>query len=228
MDYRFICQPISNGTETIASEILVRELKADRTLSLDSSSVLSWAIESPERLQQIDMDALEMAIASPKHLPHHVNISPATVGSWDYYAKLGRAYKDGVDPKSLILEVSEFLDPTSEIARSWLASVKCMGFPIVLDDFGNCHSNNRALSLFRPDGIKIDGAIVRGIADSYNRGLIKKDLQFCLDYELSCVAEHVENKWIYEALVGLCDRIGYHDLQYQGWLFGKGELCQVG
>ena len=234
MEYGFVCQPISNGVlaedgfEVVAYEILAREVIDDRP-SLASTSVLDWAREKVGRLREIDRDALELAIAAAqKGVPHHVNISVETVGDWGYFSELGMAYQNGVPQHLIVLEVSEAIDPTPESVQAWIAQIKAFGFPLILDDFGHYHGNNRAHYLLRPAGIKIDGDLVRRISDPYVSGLIEADLAFCKKWDLFCVAEHVENELIYRELVKLCDRLQFDKLLYQGWYFGTGELCKMG
>jgi EAL domain-containing protein (putative c-di-GMP-specific phosphodiesterase class I) len=227
MRYTFICQPISDGCQPVAYEILVRGLSEDNEL-LPAPEVLAWAKEELERLRKIDLDALELAIALiPRGIPSHVNISDATMCSTDYFGKLASALLSGLDPKMVIVEITESVEPTPDTA-AWITQIRDMGFGVYLDDFGQLHSNNHALTLYRPSGIKIDGEIVRKVIDAYSAGVIGKDLIFCGEYGLDCVAEHVENVLIFNALQKICDRVGYKKLQYQGWYFGTGELCSVG
>jgi len=229
MQYGFVCQPISNGIETVAYEILARELIDDDRAAIASSSVLQWARAEVGRLRSIDRDALELAIASaPAGIPHHINISVETVGDYGYFAELGRMLLDGIDPSLIVLEISEAIDPTPESTQRWIGQIKGMGFPVVLDDFGHHHGNNRALNLLDPAGIKIDGEIVRHATEKRILKIIEKDLRFCQEQELFCVAEHVANEAIYRELVKLCDRIGFDKLLYQGWHFKAGELCRKG
>ena len=232
MKYGFICQPISNGVknaendfEIVAYEILVREILGDRP-SISSASVLAWAHAEMGRLREIDRDALELAIASaPSGIPHHVNVGLETIEDWAYFAELGKALLDRMDPRLIVLEISEAIDPMPESVTRWISQIKSMGFPVILDDFGRHHSNNHALMLYRPDGIKIDGEIIRGILDPHNLKIIEKDIKFCQQADLFCVAEHVQSEAIFEELVKLCDRLGFTNLLYQGWHIGKGELC---
>ena len=226
MRYTFIFQPISDGSQTAAYEILVRGVSQDNEL-LPALTVLEWAKEELDRLRQIDLDALELAIALiPQGIPSHVNVSEATVCSVEYFKRLGEILLSGLNPAMIAVEISEAIEPTPEV-QLWVTQVRDMGFGIYLDDFGCFHSNDTALTLYRPTGIKIDGQIVRGVADIYYAGVIRKELLFCKDYDLECVAEHVENVFIFNALKRICDRIGYDKLQYQGWHFGTGELCTV-
>ena len=225
MKYGFICQPISNGTEVVAYEILVREVQGDRP-SISSASVLAWAHAEVGRLREIDRDALELAIASsPAGIPHHVNVSLETVGDYGYFAEMGKALLNRIDPRLIVVEISEEIDPMPEAAQRWVSQIKSMGFSIVLDDFGRHHSNNHALMVHSPTGIKIDGEIIRNILSPKTLEIVEKDLRYCQRADLFCVAEHVENEAIFDELVKLCDRLKFKNLLYQGWHIGKGELC---
>ena len=220
--YHFIRQPITDAnSEIYAYELLARDGQSDLACPLLQSM-------DDNGIRQLDLDALELAIAlAPSGIPHHVNASKQSVGDWGYFARLGKALKDGVEPSMVVVEVNEETLPT-EVAQSWLACVKGMGFPVYLDDFGTYHSNNLALSMFRPAGLKIDGEIVRKVSDRYNVSLVRKELEFCLDQDpiLGCVAEHVENEAILVKLEAIARKVGYPKLLYQGWYFGKGERVE--
>lgn len=227
MQYGFVCQPVSDGSSVVAYEMLVRQIEGDRP-SQSSTSVLQWAHQEIGRLREIDREALELAIAAAQNgIPHHVNISLETVGDYGYFAELGKVLLDGGNPNLIVLEISEAIDPTPEFTQRWIGQIKAMGFPVILDDFGHSHGNNRALNLLNPDGIKIDGEIVRHATEKRILKIIEKDLRFCQEQGLSCVAEHVANESIYRELVKLCDRLGFENLLYQGWYFGSGELCSA-
>jgi EAL domain-containing protein (putative c-di-GMP-specific phosphodiesterase class I) len=226
MRYTFIFQPISDGSQPVAYEILVRGVSQDNEL-LPSLGVLEWAKEELDRLRQIDLDALELAIALiPQGITSHVNVSEATVGSVDYFKRLGEILISGLNPAMIAVEISEEIEPTPEV-QVWITQVRDMGFGIWMDDYGYWHSNDTTRVRYKPTGIKIDGQIVRGVSDIYYAGVICKELLFCKEYDLECVAEHVENVLIFNALKRICDRIGYNRLHYQGWYFGTGDLCTV-
>lgn len=224
MRYTFICQPIVYNDTAIAHEVLVRGL-GDRGVILPAPIVLSWAKPDDDRMRQIDLDALECAISqASKKIPHHVNLSRASIGHPDYLSRLGEYLLAGNDPSLIAVEVSEEIEPSPD-RRSWLGYITSMGFDLVLDDFGRNHSNNHALALYRPAGVKIDGEIVKHVGDSYYAGIIKKDLVFCKEHRLTCIAECVENPRIYKALKSLRDHLDFPELRFQGWYLGVGDRC---
>ena len=224
MRYTFICQPITLDGKTVAHEVLVRGL-SDRDLLLPAQIVLDLAETNEDWMRQVDMDALDTAIISSqdKH-PHHVNLSAASIGHPDYLSRLGEYLLAGKDPSLIVIEISESIEPTLD-RREWLSYITSMGFELVLDDFGRCHSNNYSLALYRPSGIKIDGEITKFVTDDFYSGIIRKDLLFCKERVMSCVAECVENPKIFKALKLLSDRAEFPELRFQGWHLGVGELC---
>jgi EAL domain-containing protein (putative c-di-GMP-specific phosphodiesterase class I) len=228
MRYGYLRQPIASSDGSIRGyEILAREMVEDE-LASSSESLLKWAWEDCQRIREIDCKALDWAISlTPDGFPYHVNLGAETVGDWAYFSKLGSALKAGV-ASLIIFEISEEIDPGDENARIWIEMIRAMGFSVYLDDFGYFHSNNRSLKSFRPNGLKLDGEIVRGVADLYTLGILEKELLFCQKHGLACVAEHVENPLILKALSELCDRIDFKGLLYQGWHFGKGDLIHAG
>lgn len=214
MDYYFIRQPIApSSLLPTAYELLVR----------GTDGLACSVLRQVYNIRQVDLDALELAIAlSVDGLRYHVNCSKQTVGDWVYFARLGKARREGVNPKAITIEVSEDLVP-SEDARFWLRSVQDMGFPICLDDFGRAHSNNLAYSMYLPDILKIDGEFVRNIESSCNAELVEKEMAFCKKRRIACIAEHVENEKILAKLQTIAHSIGFSDLHYQGWFIGRGE-----
>jgi len=222
--YHFIRQPIARADKTpVAYELLVRG-------STDQAhSILEGA--SDAYIRQIDLDALEVAIAlAPGCIPHHVNCSRQSVSDWDYFARLGQALKDGINPKMVVVEVNEAIAPDTPVLFR-LTCIRDLGYPLFLDDFGTFHSNNLMLSKLRPTGLKIDGEIVKKVADLYecdfNIAIVEKDLRFCQEHGLTCIVEHVENDMILQELQLIAHRVGFSGLLFQGWAIGKGVRVEV-
>jgi len=221
-NYHFIRQPIARSDRSIAAyELLVRADGSDLAYT-----VLNRA--TPEEVVEIDKDALELAIAlAPGGIPHHCNLSIHTVLDWSYFAILGRALVDGVNPALVVIEINEAITP-DEASLRWLTQIRDMGFPILLDDFGTFHSNSYALAELEPSGFKIEGEIVKKLNKKINSEIVEKKLMLCKEHGLMCVAEHVENAVILERLEAIARRVGFEGLLYQGWEIGRGEKTEKG
>ncbi len=96
-----------------------------------------------------------------------INLSPVQFRHVDLLEVLERLIaKRGVDPKRIVLEVTEgVLLESSDRNRQTLDAIRALGFKVALDDFGTGYSSLRYLSDFRFDKIKIDRAFVTGIEE---------------------------------------------------------------
>jgi len=102
----------------------------------------------------------------------------------------------GLDPRRLQVEVTETaLLVDFGIARENLQALRAAGARILLDDFGAGHASISYLSQMQFDGVKLDGSLIAGVADSMrSRRLLKGVIDLCASLGLPCVAEHVETE----------------------------------
>lgn len=123
----------------------------------------------------------------------------------------------GMDPRRLQVEVTETaLLVDFGVARDNLKALRAAGARILLDDFGAGHASISYLSEMRFDGVKLDGSLIAGIADSLRgRRLLKGVIDLCESLGLPCVAEHVET----EDQLALLREFGCRD--GQGYLLSK-------
>ena len=105
-----------------------------------------------------------------------------------------------------------------EVIKSFIKEVKNLGVRIAIDDFGAGYSNFERLLDYQPDILKIDGSLIKNIADdSFSLSVVQTVVRFAKEQNLKIVAEFVENEDIYEILCTL-------DVDYsQGYYFGKPE-----
>ena len=91
-----------------------------------------------------------------------------------------------------------------------------MGFRIALDDLGAGYAGLTSFAQIRPEIVKLDMALVRGIdADPLKRRLVRSVIDVSRDIGTLVVGEGVETDAERDTLVEL----GCHLLQ--GYLFGK-------
>ncbi len=121
-----------------------------------------------------------------------------------------------LDPKYLVLEITESMAADTEYSLTVLQKLKSIGVGISIDDFGTGYSSLNYLKNFPIDYLKIDRAFVRDIVnDSNDVKIVKAIITLAHNLQLRVIAEGVETK---EQLKFLkkhnCDEI-------QGYLFSK-------
>ena len=91
-----------------------------------------------------------------------------------------------------------------------------MGFTTALDDFGAGHSGLNLLARFRPDVIKLDMELIRGIDTSMPRRMIVEAVvRMCAQMGVTVIAEGVETRGELDSL----RRLGIHLVQ--GYLLAR-------
>jgi diguanylate cyclase (GGDEF)-like protein len=124
---------------------------------------------------------------------------------------LGIVRRSGLEPKRLQIEVTETaMLGDFAMARRNLEALRAAGTRIVLDDFGSGFASISYLREMMFDGIKLDGALVRGAPESEVAvRLLQGVLALCAALRVPCVAEHIET----EAQAALLRRLGCRDGQ---------------
>jgi len=91
-----------------------------------------------------------------------------------------------------ILESEEFDD--YESLRSFIAVAKNYGCKVAIDDFGSGYSNYYRILTLDVDYIKIDGALIKNIANDKNsRAIVETIANFAHKQGYELIAEYVEN-----------------------------------
>jgi len=84
-----------------------------------------------------------------------------------------------------------------ELFNKFVTTIKEFGAKISIDDFGTGYSNFSYLSKIEPDFLKIDGSLIKNIANSKDFDVVKTIIDFAKMYDINTVAEFVENEDIY-------------------------------
>lgn len=117
----------------------------------------------------------------------------------------------------VVLEITEraHLETVPDVA-SRIERLRAMGFRVAIDDIGAGYSGLNSFTMLRPDLIKLDMALVRGIdADPVKRRLATLLVQLCDDLGIAVIGEGVETVGERDTLADLgCDML-------QGYLFGR-------
>jgi EAL domain-containing protein (putative c-di-GMP-specific phosphodiesterase class I) len=110
---------------------------------------------------------------------------------------------------------SEDIRNSKEITQ-YLKTFQKNGAEIYIDDFGSGYANFDYLLKLSPNGVKIDGSLVKDITENKkNETMIRAIVSFSHDIGLKVVAEFVEDEKIFKKLKEL--GVDY----FQGYYFGK-------
>jgi EAL domain-containing protein (putative c-di-GMP-specific phosphodiesterase class I) len=164
----------------------------------------------------LELASIRLAVASIPLLPEQVylsiNASPELIVLW-----ADRALPAGVPYHRLVLEITEHvpIDDYEELLSA-LRPLRERGVRIAIDDAGAGYSSFRHILLIKPDVIKLDISITRGIdQDPARRALASALISFAAEIDASLVAEGVETVAELNTLRGLGVTLG------QGYLFAR-------
>ena len=180
-------------------------------------------VQQAERLGLVSrLDERALALALP-HLARHadlhlaLNVSAGTVqdgtASARYLAQLSGA---GELARRITVEMTETLavdDPGA--AARFSGDVRALGCRFAVDDFGSGYTTFRNLMAVEADQLKIDGALIRGIAvDAGKQTFMRMMVDLAQTFGVETVAEMVET----DADAAMLRRLGADYLQ--GYAFG--------
>ena len=119
--------------------------------------------------------------------------------------------------RKLIFEINEgeLLSAPDHLADI-VAEYAAMGFRTAIDDFGSGYSNLNLLAKFRPDLVKLDMELIRGIeSDKRRRSIVSHCAAMCREMGITVVAEGIET-------LGECSALNDLGITLmQGYLFAK-------
>ncbi len=108
------------------------------------------------------------------------------------------------------------------VIKRFIRKVKKLGVMIAIDDFGAGYSNFERLLEFEPDILKIDGSLIKNIAnDVYSRNIVETIVSFAKKQNIITIAEFVENEEIFNILNNL--GVDYS----QGYYFGEPKKIAI-
>lgn len=147
-----------------------------------------------------------------------VNVSPGQFRDPAFVGRVGDILQEAdIDASRLTLEMTEtYFIQNPARARQTLDMLRDMGIKVALDDFGAGFSSVGYLRQFGFDRIKIDRALVEGVADSQRDAeLLHATVALARSLDMPVTAEGVETQAQAEALkIAGCQLL-------QGYLFGK-------
>jgi EAL domain-containing protein (putative c-di-GMP-specific phosphodiesterase class I) len=166
--------------------------------------------------ESLELIAIRKAIAAaavlPPHLTVSLNVSPAVAIA----GRLADALS-AFDPARTIVEVTEHdMIPDYQALIDALAPLRAKGVRIAIDDAGAGYSSLRHVLMLRPDIIKFDISITRGVdSDPMRRAMAAALAEFARHTGTKIVAEGIETPAELDVLKALGVEKG------QGYLFGR-------
>lgn len=116
-------------------------------------------------------------------------------------ATLAAAMRTSFPVNRIIFEFTE--DEAMDAAHilNILRSYRAMGFKTAIDDFGAGYAGLGLLSLFQPDIVKLDMALIRDIdTDKVKRTIVRNTLNMLRDLGIEPICEGIETLGEYDAL----------------------------
>lgn len=168
-------------------------------------------------LEQVGKQIKEWQVAGFKDIPISVNISP------NHFEKgtlvedvLTMIEKTGIDPKSLIIEMTEgTMVHDVEKTIETIEQLKEIGLKMAIDDFGTGYSSLSYLMKLQVDILKLDKSFVQELTDQKNASIVHSIVSLAHHLNLCVVAEGIETEDQYKILNQYgCD-------SGQGYFFSK-------
>ncbi len=144
------------------------------------------------------------ALQAAPHVRLSLNISGRSLSNPDLWPFVDQVLAaSGIDPARIQLEITEtaaILDLPA--AQENVRRIRAAGCRVALDDFGAGLSGFAYLNSFDLDGIKIDGALIPGLADpdSAETAIVSMLIRLARRLDLEVVAEHVASEPTLDAL----------------------------
>ena len=174
------------------------------------------ALETSGQIGALTFLILEKAAAACRQLRDKgnlisvsVNLSPVLLDDVSVADRITQAaQKAGVDPRHIILEITESATMT-EVAASLetLARLRMRGFGLSIDDFGTGASNIQQMTRVAFSELKIDQSFVRNCADNPALAVVvKTSIEMAHQLKIKCTGEGVETQKDWDALKAMeCD-----------------------
>jgi EAL domain-containing protein (putative c-di-GMP-specific phosphodiesterase class I) len=212
-------QPIVDAQErcVISYEALIRGRNGEPAGQVLSSVPDAHMYEFDTRSRMIAV-ALAMRLGLPCDL--NLNLMPRSLlepEAAPIDRTLAAAEKCGLSANRIVIEITEGELIHDHARFSKLINVyRASGVKVAIDDFGAGYSGLNLLAEFQPDQLKIDMALVRGIASNGpKQAIVRAIASVCLDLGIDLIAEGIETVEEFYWLTS--EGLRY----FQGYLFGK-------
>jgi PAS domain S-box-containing protein len=167
---------------------------------------------------ELDVLAVQTALFAAQRLPRHgyvsVNVTPATLQSALLVQLVETAPLPG---ERIVIELTEHVSVEDyQTFREPLERLRALGVRLAVDDAGAGYASFRHILRLRPEFIKLDQEIIRGIeADPARRALAAALVMFALEVGATVIAEGVETV----AELSMIANLGVDSAQ--GYLLGR-------
>jgi len=196
----------NDPSSVFANECLLRAINRDgvmlpptRLFRIAKEAGLLFQLDRAARLT-----ALAVAAEHQVNTSIFINFIPTAIYRPEFCLRttFAAAQEHGLDPKRIVFEVVESEAVTDiEHLRRILNEYRAQGFRVALDDLGAGFSSLNMLHELRPDIVKLDMELVRGIdKDPYKASICRTLLQLANDLGIASVAEGVETVGEWEVL----------------------------
>ena len=217
-------QPIMSAAEpgeVFAYECLTRGLTHDGAMI--PPNVLFGAARSADMLFSLDrlarLTAIRSAVARGVTGRLFINFNPSSIYTPSHCLRttFQAAAAAGLEPSRIVFEVveSEEVGDAAHLLNI-LKVYRQAGFKVALDDVGAGYNSLNLLTQLRPDYVKLDMGLVRGVdADPYRARVVGKLLEMARELDVRTVVEGVET-------VGEWEWARDHGADFvQGYLFAR-------
>jgi len=202
-------QPIVHAKDTrqvFAYEALLRGIELDGTLVFPGR-MLTLARDA-DLLFQLDLAARLSAVREASRLglrvPLFINFTPAAIYDPGYCLRstVATIAELGIPPGNVVFEIIESDHaPDASHLKSLISYYRQAGFRVALDDLGAGYSSLNLIHQLRPDIMKLDMELIRGIhQDPYKASITEKLLELAQKLGILTVAEGIESpeelRWV--------------------------------
>jgi len=220
-EHRFVChyQPIVNLKTGITDkyETLIRMLDEEGNL-VPPMKFLPIAKQT-KLYPQITLEMVSQACAlfATRTEEFSMNVSDSDIRNPETVQEILKIITDTGVASRVVFEIleSEGIENYDDVSL-FIEKVKALGAKIAIDDFGTGYSNFENILKLNVDYIKIDGSLIRGIADHQrHRIIVETIVDFAHKIGAKTIAEFVSDEETYRAI---------HELEIdysQGYFTGK-------
>jgi EAL domain-containing protein (putative c-di-GMP-specific phosphodiesterase class I) len=211
-----VFQPIVSWTEReiVAYEALVRTCEPELArpdLLFSAAEQLDMIIPMGRRIRR---SVAQLVTTAPERVSLFVNVHGGELADPELYdpeAPLSRV------AHRVVLEITErwSLDRFHDVGER-IRALRDLGFRIAVDDLGAGYAGLTSFARLRPEVVKLDMSLIRGVNDDPTRQHLIRSLNgACRDLGIRVVAEGVETMEERDTLVSLGSNL------LQGYLFSK-------
>ena len=163
---------------------------------------MSWEIELLMRKLSIER-AVDLG---PDQLLF-INVDPYAISDMKFEKGMTKEVlaQYGISPSNVIMELTERSAISDyEGFKKALKNYVEQGFKIAIDDVGEGYSGMNRIIETRPQFLKLDMNIIRGLeADNFKQAIVKSFVQLSLETNIKLIAEGIETKEELKALIRL-------------------------